>query len=45
VTALCNGRVCLGDPADIPLTRHAQIQLEVGAPLVAPEKITFPSGL
>ena len=29
----------------IPLTAHAQIQLEVGTPLVAPEKITFPAGL
>jgi hypothetical protein len=45
VTALYDGRVYLGDPADIPLTRHAQIQLEVGTPLVAPEQITFPSGL
>ncbi|HEY9241340.1 MAG TPA: hypothetical protein VIP48_05120 [Streptosporangiaceae bacterium] len=45
VTALYNGHVYLGNPADIPLTRHAQIQLEVGSPLVAPEKITFPSGL
>jgi hypothetical protein len=45
VTALYNGRVYLGNPADIPLTKHAQIQLEVGSPLVAPEKITFPNGL
>ncbi len=45
VTALYNGQVYPGNPADIPLTKHAQIQLEVGAPLVAPEKITFPSGL
>lgn len=45
VTALYNGHVYLGNPADIPLNRHAQIQLEVGTPLVAPEKITFPSGL
>ncbi len=45
VTALYNGHVYLGNPADIPLTKHAQIQLEVGSPLVAPEKITFPSGL
>jgi hypothetical protein len=34
-----------GDPRDIPLTAHAQIQLEVGTPLVAPEQITFPQGL
>ncbi len=45
VTALYNGHVYLGNPADIPLTKHAQIQLEVGSPLVAPEKITFPNGL
>ena len=45
VTALYNGHVYLGDPGDIPLTKHAQIQLEVGSPLVAPEKITFPNGL
>jgi hypothetical protein len=45
VTAIYNGHVYLGNPADIPLTKHAQIQLEVGSPLVAPEKITFPSGL
>jgi hypothetical protein len=45
VTALYNGRVYLGNPADIPLTKHAQIQLEVGSPLVTPDKITFPNGL
>lgn len=45
VTALCNGQVWIGNPRDIPLTRHAQIQLEVGTPLTAPEKITFTNGL
>jgi hypothetical protein len=45
VTALYNGQVYTGNPRDIPLNAHAQIQLEVGAPLVAPEKITFPNGL
>ena len=45
VTALYNGRVYLGNPADIPLTKHAQIQLEVGKPLVSPASITFPNGL
>ena len=40
-----NGQVFQGDPRNIPLTAHAQIQLEVGTPLVAPEKITFPAGL
>jgi hypothetical protein len=45
VTAIYNGQLYRGDPRDIPLTKHAQIQLEVGTPLVAPEKITWPSGL
>jgi hypothetical protein len=45
VTALFNGRVFTGNPRQIPLLAHAQIQLEVGQPLVAPEKITFPGGL
>ena len=45
VTALFNGRVFTGNPREIPLLAHAQIQLEVGRPLVAPDEITFPSGL
>ena len=45
VTAIYNGRLYRGNPRDIPLTRHAQIQLEVGTPLVAPVSITWPSGL
>jgi hypothetical protein len=45
VTAIYNGEVYRGDPRGIPLTAHAQIQLEVGAPLVAPVSITWPSGL
>jgi hypothetical protein len=45
VTGLYNGRVFRGNPRDIPLTRHAQIQLEVGGPLVAPVAIRFPAGL
>jgi hypothetical protein len=45
VTALYNGKVYQGNPRDIPLTKHAQIQLEVGTPLVAPESVTFPGGL
>jgi hypothetical protein len=45
VTALFDGRVFTGDPREIPLLAHAQIQLEVGRPLVAPERITFPRGL
>jgi hypothetical protein len=45
VTAIYNGKVYQGNPRDIPLTAHAQIQLEVGTPLVAPVSITWPSGL
>ncbi|HEY6277386.1 MAG TPA: hypothetical protein VIX86_13760 [Streptosporangiaceae bacterium] len=45
VTALYNGQVYQGSPRDIPLNAHAQIQLEVGKPLIAPQHITFPSGL
>jgi hypothetical protein len=45
VTALYNGKVYQGTPRDIPLNAHAHIQLETGTPLVAPEAITFPSGL
>jgi hypothetical protein len=44
VTALYNGELFRGNPRDIPLTRHAQIQLDVGR-LVAPVMIGFPSGL
>jgi hypothetical protein len=45
VTAIYNGQVYQGNPRNIPLNAHAQIQLEVGKPLVAPESITFPTGL
>jgi hypothetical protein len=45
VTALYNGQVYKGNPRDIPLNAHAQIQLEIGTPLIAPESITWPSGL
>jgi hypothetical protein len=45
VTALYDGKVYLGNPRDIPLNAHAQIQLEIGRPLIAPETITFPGGL
>jgi hypothetical protein len=45
VVALYNGQVYRGDPRDIPLRAHAQIQLEVGTPLVAQQTITFPNGL
>ena len=45
VTAIFNGQVYRGNPANIPLTAHAQIQLEVGTPLVGPESISWPAGL
>ncbi len=43
--AIYNGQVYQGNPRDIPLTAHAQIQLQVDPPLVAPEQISWPSGL
>jgi hypothetical protein len=45
VTAFFNGQVYTGNPRDIPLLKHAQIQLMVGTPLVEPAQITFPNGL
>jgi hypothetical protein len=45
VTAIYNGKLYTGNPRDIPLKAHAQIQLEVGKPLVSPVTITFPNGL
>ena len=45
VTAIYNGRAYQGNPRDIPLNAHAQIQLMVGRPLIGPTSITWPSGL
>ena len=45
VTAFLDGRPYHGNPRDIPLTRHAQIQLDVGRPAVAPVSVRFPQGL
>jgi hypothetical protein len=45
VTALFDGRLFTGDPRQIPLLAHSQIQLDVGRPLIAPEHISFPPGL
>lgn len=45
VTALFDGRVFTGNPRRIPLLAHAQIELEIGRPLLAPGQIGFPSGL
>ena len=36
VAAIYNGQCYTGHPRDIPLNPHAQIQLEIGTPLVAP---------
>ena len=45
VTAIYNGKVYQGNPRGIPLDALAEIQLEVGTPLLAPTTITWPSGL
>jgi hypothetical protein len=45
VTAFYNGKVWTASPAKIPLTDEAQIQLDLGKPLIAPEHIVFPKGL
>lgn len=39
VTALYDGRLYRGDPRDIPLNAHAQIQLDVGRPLIGPVRL------
>ena len=44
VTAYLNGQRYSGDPRQIPLEAHNNIQLDVGT-AVAPESFTFPSGL
>jgi hypothetical protein len=45
VTAFYNGHYYRGNPREIPLRKHAQIQLDLGNPLIAPETIIFPNGL
>ena len=45
VVAFVEGREYTGSPRRIPLLAHAQIQLDVGRPAVAPERISFPPGL
>jgi hypothetical protein len=45
VVALYDGQVYQGNPRDIPLSAHAQIQLDIGTPLIAPQPVTFPAGL
>jgi len=41
VTAIVNGQVFKGNPRDVPLGSRENLQLEVGAPLVAPETINW----
>jgi hypothetical protein len=41
VTVIINGRVFEGNPRDAPLGSRENLQLEVGAPLVAPETINW----
>jgi hypothetical protein len=41
VTAFYNGQRYEGDPRNIPLGDHTQIQLDVGSPLIAPESISW----
>lgn len=45
VVALYNGKQFPGNPRDIPLDAQANIQLEVGTPLVAPVTVSSWSGL
>jgi hypothetical protein len=45
VIAIYNGRVYRGTPRDVPLTAHAQIELEIGPRLRAPDTVVFPPGL
>jgi hypothetical protein len=45
VTAFVDGRPYLGNVRSIPLFAHAQVQLDVGRPLVQPDSIAFPNGL
>jgi hypothetical protein len=45
VTAFYDGKAWAKGPGSIPLTSEAQVQLDVGSPVVAPEHIVFPKGL
>jgi hypothetical protein len=45
VHAFLDGKAFAGNPRDIPITAHAQITLEVGAPTVRPPVYVFPDGL
>ena len=41
VTAIVNGRVFKGNPRNVPLGSHEDLQLDVGTPLIAPETINW----
>ena len=43
VTVIVNGQVFKGNPREVPLGSHENLQLEVGSPLVAPETINWAS--
>jgi hypothetical protein len=45
VTAFLDGRHYVGNPRNIPLPGHAQIQVDIGRPTVAPALVRFPQGL
>ena len=41
VTVLVNGQVFKGNPRDVPLGSHENLQLDVGTPLISPETIDW----
>jgi len=43
VTVIVNGQVFKGNPRDVPLGSHENLQVEVGTPLVVPETINWSS--
>ena len=43
VTVIVNGQVFKGNPRDVPLGSHENLQVEVGTPLIAPETINWSS--
>jgi hypothetical protein len=46
VRAHVNGVRWHGDPREIPLTRHAQVVVQAGPPVLVPNaRYRFPSGL
>jgi hypothetical protein len=45
VTVFFNGRLYTGNPGNLPLGDHYQIQLDVGTPIVAPVKVKSWGGL